>query len=173
MIKLNNFHIKAVFTDIDGVWTDSGMYYGTEGEALKKFNTSDSAGVLFLRKLNIPLVVLTGEDSDAVKKRMEKLKIEQVFHACSNKLQTAKEFCKTHGLDLGSEVAFIGNDFNDLPLLKAVAHSAVPFDAPEYIKNKVDLILDKKGGEGVFREYIEFLISENMDLGSFVEKEFC
>ncbi|WP_026452248.1 KdsC family phosphatase [Aequorivita capsosiphonis] len=172
MIKLNNHNIRVVFTDIDGVWTDGGMFYNDEGEAFKKFNTSDSAGVLFLRKLNILLVVITGEDSDSVKRRTEKLKIKFVLSGVKNKFKAAQDFCKKHRIDLAEEAAFIGNDFNDLHLLKNTAHSAVPIDAPDYIKNKVDLVLSKKGGEGVFREYIEYLISENMDLGNFVEEHF-
>lgn len=172
MIKLNKHNIRVVFTDIDGVWTDGGMFYNEEGEAFKKFNTSDSAGVLFLRKLNIFLVVITGEDSDSVKSRMEKLKIKFVLSGVKNKLKAAQEFCNTHQIDLAEEAAFIGNDFNDLSLLKSTAHSAVPMDAPDYIKDKVDLILSKKGGEGVFREYIEYLISQNMNLSNFVEEHF-
>lgn len=171
MIKLNNHTIRVVFTDIDGVWTDGGMFYGSAGEAFKKFNTADSAGVIFLRKLGIKLVVLTGENSPAVKKRMEKLNIEHAYHGVQNKLQTAQEFCAAHSIDLSEESAFIGNDFNDWQLLKAVTHSAVPSDAPEYIKKEVDLVLAKKGGEGVFREYVEYMIAQNMDLAEFVKEE--
>src|SRR5699024_5465106 len=107
MIKLGNHQIQVVFTDIDGVWTDSRMVYGENGEAFKKFNPSDSAGVLFLRKLEIPLVVLTGEDSPSVKKRMEKLKIEYAYHGVRNKLRIAQEFCTPRGIDLATETAFI------------------------------------------------------------------
>jgi|SRR5690625_1921562 len=172
MIKLNNKNIKVVFTDIDGVWTDGGMFYNAEGEAFKKFNTSDSAGVLFLRKLNVLLVVITGENSGSVKSRMEKLKVKHVLCGIQNKLQAAQDFCEQHQINLGKEAAFIGNDFNDWDLLKNVAHSAVPIDAPDYVKQEVDLVLRKKGGEGVFREYIEYLIAENMDLADFIRNNF-
>lgn len=172
MIKLGKHQLKVVFTDIDGVWTDGGMYYGKEGEGFKKFNTSDSAGVLFLRKLAIPLVVLTGENSPAVIKRMEKLKIEHAYHGIQNKLQAAQAFCTSHNIDLGTETAFIGNDINDWSLLKKVGHSAVPSDAPEYIKKQARLVLTQKGGTGVFREYVEYIIQENIDLTSFIERSF-
>lgn len=172
MIRLGNCQIKVVFTDIDGVWTDGGMFYGENGEALKKFNTSDSAGVLFLRKLRIPLVVLTGEDSPSVKKRMEKLNIKDVHYGVQDKLKIAREYCRLHHLNLSTETAFIGNDINDWALLKKAGHSAVPADAPNYIKNQATLVLTKKGGEGVFREYIEHLINQNMSLVDFIEKEF-
>ena len=67
--------IKLFITDIDGVWTDGGMYYDQTGNEWKKFNTSDSAGVLFLKMLNIPVAIITGEDTEIVKRRSEKLKI--------------------------------------------------------------------------------------------------
>ena len=68
---------KLVITDIDGVWTDGGMYYDQTGNEWKKFNTSDSAGVLFCKKLNIPVCIITGEETEIVKRRAEKLKIDQ------------------------------------------------------------------------------------------------
>ncbi len=71
--------IKLFLTDIDGVWTDGGMYYDNEGNEWKKFNTSDSAGVLFLRMLNIPVGIITGEDTDIVARRAKKLGIELLF----------------------------------------------------------------------------------------------
>ena len=71
--------IKLFITDIDGVWTDGGMYYDQTGNEWKKFNTSDSAGVLFLKMLNIPVAIITGEDTEIVKRRSEKLKIDFLF----------------------------------------------------------------------------------------------
>lgn len=170
MIKLNNKTIRVVFTDIDGVWTDGGMFYNDSGEAFKKFNTSDSAGVLFLRKLKTPIVILTGEDSKTVKSRMEKLGVDWVYTGVGDKLKTAKAICRKKDLTLQKEAAFIGNDLNDYTLLKEAAHSAVPADAPDYIKSKADLVLTKKGGEGIFREYIEYLIGQSMDLNRFIEE---
>lgn len=171
MIKLDNKSIRIIFTDIDGVWTDGGMFYNEMGEAFKKFNTSDSAGLLFLKKLNIPVVVLTGEDSVAVKRRMEKLKIKFYFSGVIDKLKTAKTFCYERTIDLSTEAAFVGNDLNDYNLLKKVAHSAVPADAPSYIKKQADFVLSKKGGQGAFREYVEYLITQNRSLDKFI-KEF-
>ncbi|MBL8028653.1 MAG: acylneuraminate cytidylyltransferase, partial [Fibrobacteres bacterium] len=80
---------KIVFTDIDGVWTDGSMYYSDTGIELKRFNTADSVGVLMLRKLNIPLCILTGENSPIVKFRSEKLKIDHVRLGVKNKLKEA------------------------------------------------------------------------------------
>ena len=151
---MNN--IKLVLSDIDGVWTDGGMYYDNNGSELKKFHTYDSAGVLFCKKFNIPVGILTGEKTDIVLKRANKLKIELLFQGVSNKLEVAKELCKKYNIDL-TNVAYIGDDLNDINLLKSVGVSACPSSSPEYIKDIVDIVLKKSGGEGVFREFIEYL----------------
>lgn len=153
------FPIKLVFTDIDGVWTDNGMYYGPEGFVFKKFNTADSAGVAFLAMLNVPVVILTGEDTGETKRRAEKLKMDLVYCGVKSKLALATKLCAERGITL-QETAFIGNDLNDLPLLQATGWSAAPADAPEYIKKHVALVMEKKGGEGAFREFTETLLQK-------------
>lgn len=149
---------KLILTDIDGVWTDGGMYYDNKGNELKKFNTYDSAGILFCKKLNIPVGILTGENTEIVAKRAKKLKIEYLFQGVSDKLTIAKSICKKNNIEL-KDVAYIGDDLNDIKLLKAVGFSACPSSAPIYIKNIVDTVLQKKGGQGVFREFIELLFN--------------
>ncbi len=86
--------IKLVLTDIDGVWTDGGMYYDQTGNEWKKFNTSDSAGVLFLKKLDIPVGIITGENTEIVARRASKLKIDYLFQGISDKLSVAKSLCE-------------------------------------------------------------------------------
>lgn len=151
---------KLVLTDIDGVWTDAGMYYDESGNEFKKFNTYDSAGVLFCRELNIPVGIITGENSKAVKRRSDKLKVDYLYLGAKNKLKLITELCKDLNITL-KDVAYIGDDINDLQLLKKVGFSAVPSTAPEYMKEVVDVILSKKGGEGVFREFVELILSKN------------
>jgi YrbI family 3-deoxy-D-manno-octulosonate 8-phosphate phosphatase len=148
---------KLVITDIDGVWTDGGMFYDENGGEWKKFNTSDSAGVLFLRKLGIPMAIMTGENSQAVANRAKKLKIDHVFLAAKNKLELATQFCSDLSIDL-EEVAFIGDDINDLKLLNAVGLSASPANAPLYIKDRVHFVTQRRGGEGAFREFVETIL---------------
>ena len=160
---------KLVITDIDGVWTDGGMYYDNTDLELKKFNTSDSVGVLFLKYLNIPLVIMTGENSNCVKRRAIKLGIEHYYLGVKNKLKLAKEVCADFNVEL-SETAFIGDDINDMLLLKEVGHSACPDNAPDYIKSIVDLNLKKKGGDGAFREYIEYFVQTNNLLDFVLDK---
>ncbi|GER58671.1 KdsC family phosphatase [Patiriisocius marinus] len=158
---------KLVLTDIDGVWTDGGMYYDANGSELKKFNTYDSAGVLFCRALNIPVGILTGEITNMVQRRAEKLNIEYLFQGAKDKVAIATKLCKELNITL-DEVAYVGDDLNDIHLLKAVGFSAVPVSAPSYIQDIADVVLTKKGGEGVFREFVEYILEENNVLASTV-----
>lgn len=153
-------HIKLIITDIDGVWTDSGMYYDENGNELKKFNTYDSAGVIFAKKLNIKTGIITGEETFSVQKRSNKLKVDYLFQGIKDKVSVAKNLISKLGIEW-HEVAYIGDDINDYNLLKKVGLSACPSSAPEYIKDIVTWTLDKKGGEGVFREFVEKIIKEN------------
>ena len=135
-------NIKLVVSDIDGVWTDGGMYYDNRGNELKKFNTSDSAGIFFLREMGIKTAIITGEDTEIVRRRAEKLKVDFLYMGVRNKLKIARKIC----------------DDQDIPLLQKVALSAAPIDAPGYVKEHVIEIMTRKGGEGVFREFVEKLL---------------
>ncbi len=148
---------KVILTDIDGVWTDGGMYYDQTGNEWKRFNTSDSAGVLFAHKLGIPVGIITGESTDIVKRRSEKLRVDYLYQGVSDKLSVIKSLCLKLGCDL-NDVAYIGDDIGDLESLKAVGVSAAPSNAPDYIKEHVKIILDKRGGDGAFRAFVEYII---------------
>lgn len=164
-----NFTPKLILTDIDGVWTDGGMYYDQTGNEWKKFNTSDSAGILFCKKLNIPVGIITGEDTEIVKRRAEKLKINYLYQGISNKLEVATNLCKQLNISL-AEVAYIGDDVGDLELLKVSGFSCAPANAPLYIQNKVHYVTKLKGGEGAFREFVEYIIVNklNKDIHSII-----
>ena len=150
---------KIILTDIDGVWTDAGMYYDQRGNELKKFSTSDSAGIIFSNKLNIPVGIITGEDTEIVKNRAKKLRIDILYQGVSDKVSVAKEICKKYNISL-EEVAYIGDDIGDYKLLKLVGFSCAPANASDYIKNIVDYVTIKKGGEGAFREFVEHIIGK-------------
>ncbi len=160
--------IKLFLTDIDGVWTDSGMYYDNEGNELKKFNTSDSAGVLFLRMLDIPVGIITGEDTNIVARRAKKLGIELLFMGVRNKLAVVKKICEDHNIGL-DEVAYLGDDIIDIPVLEAVGLSATPAGVPDYVSQHAIWSLTKKGGEGVFREFVEKYLSEQGQLNHAIQ----
>lgn len=150
---------KLVLTDIDGVWTDGGMYYDQTGNEWKKFNTSDSAGVLFCKKLNIPVGIITGEQTEIVSRRSAKLNIDYLFQGVSDKVSVASELKDKLNITW-EDIAYIGDDIGDYQLLKKVGISASPQNAPEYIKNTVDFVTEKKGGEGAFREFVETILQK-------------
>lgn len=145
---------KLILTDIDGVWTDGGMYYDQTGNEWKKFHTYDSAGVLLAHKFHIPVGIITGEETKIVSRRAEKLKIDYLYQGISNKVTVAKELCMKLGITF-SQVAYIGDDIGDYELLTQVGCSAAPASAPEFIKKNVMMRLSKGGGEGAFREFVE------------------
>ncbi len=149
---------KLVLTDIDGVWTDAGMYYDQTGNEWKKFSTTDSAGVLFCKQMQIPVGIITGEDTEIVKRRAEKLKVDYLYQGINDKLSVAKTLCDELQISL-SEVAYIGDDLGDIELLKAVGFSAAPANAPEYIQALVHCVTRKSGGEGAFREFVEEILT--------------
>ncbi len=148
---------KLILTDIDGVWTDGGMYYDQTGNEWKKFNTYDSAGVLFAHQNNIPVGILTGETTEIVRRRADKLKIDFLYQGVMDKLQMADKICKQINCEL-SDIAYIGDDMNDISLLKAAGISACPSSSPEYIKKYAQFVTNKKGGEGAFREFVERIL---------------
>jgi 3-deoxy-D-manno-octulosonate 8-phosphate phosphatase (KDO 8-P phosphatase) len=152
--------IKLVATDIDGVWTDGGMYYDNGENEFKKFNTSDSAGVLFCRINHLPVAIITGEETKILARRAEKLKVDYVYQGVRSKLPVMHDLCDQLGISI-HQVAYVGDDISDIKLLKSVGLSACPQDAPTYIQEIVDVVTRSKGGEGVFREFVEHLLRES------------
>jgi YrbI family 3-deoxy-D-manno-octulosonate 8-phosphate phosphatase len=153
--------IKLVFTDIDGVLTDTGVYYSERGEELKRFSIRDGMGVVRLReKVSIDTGIITGELSGSVKKRAERLKITELYQGVESKELVFKEILKKHNLK-AENIAFIGDDVNDLELLKLVGLSASPADAFVQVKKIVNYVCQTKGGHGAFREFAELIIKFN------------
>lgn len=151
---------KLILTDIDGVWTDGGMYYDQTDNEWKRFNTSDSAGVLFAHRLDIPVGIITGEETQIVARRAKKLRIDYLYQNVNDKLAVAKTLCNELGITL-KDIAYIGDDIGDINLLKEVGIAGVPANAPDYIRTLGNVQLTKNGGEGVFREFVEIIIGKN------------
>lgn len=153
--------IKLVLTDNDGVLTDTGVYYSEKGEELKRFSIRDGMGVERLRNLiNIKTVIITGELSGSVKKRAEKLKIDELYLGAKSKESLLDEILKKNSLKR-ENIAFIGDDVNDIELIKIVGLTAAPADAMQDILEIVDYVCEHKGGNGAFREFAELLIAFN------------
>ena len=152
--------IKLIATDIDGVWTDAKMYYTNEGDYMKAFSTYDGMAVEVLRKKNIPVAIFTSENTQIVKQRAKKLKIKHVFINEKEKIKRMKYLCKKLNISI-KDVAYIGDDLNDLELLKKVGLSGAPANSPILSIFKPDIITNRIGGEGAFREFVDRILSLN------------
>src|SRR5512133_2538744 len=120
--------IRLVLADVDGVLTDGGVYYGSEGEIMKRFNIRDGMGVERLRDMGVEVGIITGERSESVVRRAEKLHIELVHLYCKDKRATLEEIQREHKYRT-EEIAYIGDDVNDIEIMKQVGLAACPRDA--------------------------------------------
>lgn len=161
---------KLILTDIDGVWTDGGMYYDATNIELKKFNTYDSVGVLFAHQLNIPVGIITGENTQIVQRRADKLKVDYCYLGAKDKISIVMSLCEELNITL-ADVAYVGDDLNDMEVLSKVGFAGVPASAPSYVKRLANITLTKKGGEGVFREFVEVIIGSEQLL-SVIDKVY-
>lgn len=149
--------IKLFISDIDGTLTDGGMYYSENGDELKKFNTRDGMGFGLLRQAGIKTAIITSENRHLNQRRADKLCLDFLVQGKreGGKLQAANSICADLGISM-REVAYIGDDINCIDLLSAVGIAACPADAHDRVKNIAGImIMDKKGGEGCVREFIE------------------
>ena len=154
-------NIKLLLTDVDGVLTDSGMYYSEAGDELKKFNTHDGMGLQLIRQKGIKTGIITSEDTKLVERRFQKLKLDYLYQGKreGGKLASVKEICAKEGITL-DHVAYIGDDVNCFELLSSVGVAACPADALDVIKNIPGIIqMKKKGGEGCVREFVEMIMN--------------
>jgi len=158
-MSISGKNIKLVGTDIDGVWTDARMYYSADGDIIKSFSTYDGMGVQLLREAGIPLIIITSENTEMVAKRAQKLGINRVYQGENEKLKCLKEVCVELDITL-DEVAYIGDDVNDLDVLRAVGLSAMPPNSPILDQFTPDHSTTRSGGDGAFRDFVDFILSQ-------------
>lgn len=151
--------IKCVLTDNDGVLTDGGMYYSENGDELKKFNTKDGMGFRLLREAGIITGIITGENIELVKRRAEKMKADVVYLGIQNKLDIIDKICSKYNLNY-EEIAYIGDDINDLEVVRTVGLGCSVYDGMECVKEAAKIITKAKGGEGAVREVAEMILRE-------------
>ena len=149
--------IKIILTDVDGVLTDGGRYYSEKGEMLKKFHVRDGMGVNLLLRNGIMTIIVTKENSKITKKWAKEMNITKIISGSLKKEHELSKICKEFAVS-GAEVAYIGDDVNDLALLEEVGFSATPNDASNAIKEHVDYVCSKDGGKGAFREISDLII---------------
>lgn len=155
--------IKLVLTDCDGVLTDTGTYYSANGEEMKRFSIRDGMGTERLRKFcNIDTGIVTGESSGIVTSRAAKLNITEVHLGIKDKVSCVNEICERLNLTL-EEIAFIGDDTNDIEIMKIAGLTACPSDATKFVKELADIIVESNGGHGAFRDFAEMIIEANLN----------
>lgn len=158
-LKNKALKIKLLLTDNDGVLTDTGVYYSPKGEEFKRFSIRDGMGVERLREIaKVEIGIITGEESGTIVKRAEKLRITELHIGIRRKEILLSNILKKNNLK-AENVAFIGDDTNDIELLKLVGLTACPSDAIPEVKKIVDYICKNKGGNGAFREFAELIIN--------------
>jgi YrbI family 3-deoxy-D-manno-octulosonate 8-phosphate phosphatase len=153
--------VRLLCVDVDGVLTDAGMYYGPGGEVLKKFNTRDGMGLGRVREVGVAVAIISGEDSAIVHARAAKLKIDDVFSGVADKLSVVKDLAAQHGLKL-NEVAYIGDDLNDLSAMECVGLPCAVADAAAPIKAVAHYVTQQRGGDGAVREVCELIIASKL-----------
>ncbi|UVT17867.1 MAG: HAD-IIIA family hydrolase [Nitrospira sp.] len=144
-------------TDVDGVLTDAGMYYSESGDEWKKFNTRDGMGIKLLQKAGLITAIVTQERTRLVARRAEKLAIPELHQGVMDKLSVIRDMATRHGISL-RQVAYIGDDVNDIEALKAVGLSAAPADGLPQVLEIVGYVCRQKGGEGAVRELADMIL---------------
>lgn len=153
--KLRN--IKLLLLDVDGVMTDGGIYYSNNGDEFKKFNIQDGYGLVKLQRTGIKVGIITGRVSKIVSQRAEELGIKEIYQNLENKVDTY-EFIKKKLSLSDAEIAYIGDDEFDLPVLNRVGFSAAPADAVTILKKQVHYVCTHRGGNGAVREVVDLIL---------------
>ena len=163
--------IKLLILDVDGTLTDGGIYYDATGNELKKFSVKDGAGLVALRRAGVQVMICTGRECEAVRRRAADLHLEYVYQNVGNKAAFLCDFFKEHGLSR-EEVAYCGDDWNDLAAMALCGFVACPADAADAVKARADYVCPQKGGEGAVRGAAEEILRREGRLESAVQAAF-
>lgn len=150
--------LKLFATDVDGVLTDAGMYYGESGEELKKFNTRDGMGIKLLQAEGVMIAIITMEQTKIVARRAKKLGITEVFQGAKDKVSVLTHLAEKFNIPF-EQMAYMGDDVNDVAALQTVGYAAAPADCDDKVRQVVHYICQKNGGEGVVREVIDMILA--------------
>jgi len=149
--------IKAIFLDVDGVLTDGSIIYGNNGAEMKAFDIKDGFGITNAISNGIRVGIITGRQSELVKRRATELGIVDLYQGSIDKVTPFEKIKKGYSLD-SSEIAYVGDDVLDLPLLGKVGLSAAPSNAVREVRTKVDYVSKARGGQGAVREIIDLIL---------------
>lgn len=149
--------IKMIIMDVDGTLTDGKIYISTQGEIMKAFNVKDGLGIKKLQVHDIKPIIITGRNSEIVAIRARELGITEVHQGIHDKVKKLEQICEKYKYDF-DEVAYIGDDENDLACMNLCGYKGCPQDAVTSVKDRCDFICSTSGGNGAVREFIEFLL---------------
>ena len=157
--------VKMVISDVDGVWTDGAIYKGKNGIELKRFCVTDGAGVALLREAGLELALISGRHSDATAERAKELKIKNVYNGTLNKIPPYNALKEKFNLT-DDEIAYIGDDTIDIPVMELVGVPIATENASIPCKAVAIHITEKSGGYGAFREAVEWILTEQGQLAN-------
>ena len=152
--------IKLVLLDVDGTLTDGGIYRGNNGEELKRFNVKDGYAIVNAQKLGIEFGIITGRKSELVEIRSNELKIKYLYQGISEKTVILEEIMQKTGLKK-EEIAYMGDDLNDILIMKQSGLTGAPKDAADEVIQIVDFVSGKNGGSGAVREFVEYILKKD------------
>ena len=152
--------IKLVLLDVDGTLTDGGIYRGNNGEELKRFNVKDGYAIVNAQKLGIEFGIITGRKSELVEIRSNELKIKYLYQGISEKTVILEEIMQKTGLKKG-EIAYMGDDLNDILIMKQSGLIGAPKDATNEVIQIADFVSEKNGGSGAVREFVEYILKKD------------
>ena len=152
--------ITHLVLDVDGVFTDGCITYTKDGEHTKSFDMRDGMGLEILRQFNVEVMIMTSEQSELVAKRMQKLKIDHVYLGVKDKYSLLQHIILEQNISINN-VAYIGDDVNDLTNICSVGWSLAPNNATDIVKQHADIVLSKNSGAGAIREACEFIKNYN------------
>jgi 3-deoxy-D-manno-octulosonate 8-phosphate phosphatase (KDO 8-P phosphatase) len=156
-VKANLSDIKLLVMDVDGVLTDGTIAIGADGTETKFFNSLDGHGIRMWRRAGLKVALISGRAADAVDHRAKDLGVEYVFQDCHDKLPVLQKLLETEALS-ANQVACIGDDLTDLPMLRHVGFAAAVAGAVDELKQHVDYVTTRPGGRGAVREVIELIL---------------
>ena len=152
--------IKLVLLDVDGTLTDGGIYRGNNGEELKRFNVKDGYVIVNAQKLGIEFGIITGRKSELVEIRSNELKIKYLYQGISEKPVILKEIMQQTELKK-EEIAYMGDDLNDILIMKQSGLTGAPKDAADEVIQIADFVSEKNGGSGAVREFVEYILKKD------------
>ena len=152
--------IKLVLLDVDGTLTDGGIYRGNNGEELKRFNVKDGYAIVNAQKHGIEFGINTGRKSELVEIRSNELKIKYLYQGISEKTVILKEIMQKTGLKK-EEIAYMGDDLNDILIMKQSGLTSAPKDAADEVIQIADFVSEKNGGSGAVREFVEYILKKD------------